>query len=208
MEKRWAAQISLQDFKHALPPPRGVKGLDRAEVMDRRPLTDTRRSYKDMYGPVPTHTRQTNRGESFSAPADRTSRKAPALSSQKGVSAEPRTWRLALEGEANSDNEDWKDFDIDIQDSPTRYVSYTPSKVLARTDRPLTQYRQPLTRKRRSGSRAFSSHPDSSPTARTLNGRWLLHHPIRQAQSHGDIPMLLPSRQKQKMHGPKNIRRQ
>jgi hypothetical protein len=134
MEKRWAAQISLPDVKHALPLP-----LEKAQVMDRR---DTGRSYK---GTAPTHATQGDvydRRESDRAPTSRTPRKAPALFSEEGAVAEPRGWRLALDGENNSDNENWKAFDIDTQeDLPVSYTPFESSGLL-------TQIRQTPYRKK------------------------------------------------------------
>ena len=108
METRWAAQSSLPDIRHTLPPLRRVKGLEGAEVIARRPLTDSKRLYKDGS----THTKRTS--------TDRAPGKAPAQS---------RAWRLALPGEANKNDKGWQGFDIDIQeDSPITHVSYDPLK--------------------------------------------------------------------------------
>lgn len=126
MEKRWAAQISLPGIERTLPQSSRVQGSVGVEVT-RRPLTHTRHSNKDGYDTASTYAKQ----ESGRSPTGRTPHKAPALFSEKDVSADARRWRLALDGKTNNDDEDWKDIDTQ-EDSPISL----PSSLLEKTSEP------------------------------------------------------------------------
>jgi len=115
METRWAAQITLPDIRHTLPPLRRVNGLEGVEVTGCRPPTVSKRS------------RTKGKDRSDHTSTDRAPGKVPLLLDQEDLS---RTWKLVLDDEADRNDKDLQAFDIDIQeDSPLSHANSEPDEV-------------------------------------------------------------------------------